>query len=56
MENFINYEVSETNREKNKSSLKENTNSIFLIKKLIIQKYLDVHIIKQATNVHLLLF
>ena len=55
MENLINYEVKQIG-EKNKSSLKENTNSIFLIKKLIIPKYLDVHIIKQATNVHLLLF
>ena len=42
--------------EKNKLLLTESTNSIFHIKRLIIQRYIDVLIIKLLINVNLLLF
>ena len=57
MENIVNYEISETNRgKKNKLLLTESTNSIFHIKRLIIQRYIDVLIIKLLINVNLSLF
>jgi len=42
--------------EKNKLLLTESTNSIFHIKRLIIQRYIDVLIIKLIKNINLLLF
>ena len=42
--------------EKNKLLLTESINSVFHIKRLIIQRYIDVLIIKLLINVNLLLF
>jgi len=57
MENIVNYEINETIRgKKNKFLLTESTNSIFHITRLIIQRYIDVLIIKLIINVNLSLF
>jgi len=46
----------EEKKKKNKLLLIESTNSIFHIKMLIIQRYIDVLIIKLLINVNLSLF
>jgi len=56
MENIVNYEIGETIRGKNKFLLTESTNSVFHIKRLIIQRYIYVLIIKLLINVNLSLF
>ena len=56
MENIINYEISETNQGKKQIIIDEKYKSIFHIKRLIIQRYIDVLIIKLLINVNLSLF
>jgi len=53
MENIVNYEISETNQGKKILLLTESINSIFHIKRLIIQRYIDVLIIKLLININL---
>ena len=48
--------VKPTEEKKANLLLTESTNSIFHIKRLIIQRYIDVLIIKLLINVNLLLF
>jgi len=55
MEN-IEYEISETNRNKKQIIIERKYNSIFHAKKSIIQNYIDARIIKQIENVNLSLF
>ena len=56
MEIIVYYEISETIRGKKQITITESTNSVFHIKRIIIQRYIDVLIIKLLINVNLSLF